>query len=38
MSINAPIFDAIRDDARFARAAATMRLEPAVMTKPSKTT
>jgi hypothetical protein len=38
MSINAPIFDAIRDDPRFARVAATMRLDPAVMTKPSKTT
>jgi len=38
MSINAPIFDAIRDDPRFAQAATTMKLEPAAMAKPSKTT
>ena len=38
MSINAPIFDAIRDDPRFAIAAATMKLDPAAMAKPSKVT
>ncbi len=38
MSINAPIFDAIRDDPRFADAARTMKLDPAVMAKPSKGT
>ena len=38
MSINAPIFDAIRDDPRFADAAKTMKLDPAVMAKPSKGT
>jgi serine/threonine-protein kinase len=38
MSINAPMFDSIRDDPRFADAARTMKLDPAVMGKPSKTT
>jgi len=38
MSINAPIFDAIRDDPRFAKAATTMKLDPATMAKPSKGT
>ena len=38
MSINAPIFDSIRDDPRFAAAAKTMHLDPAVMAKPSRTT
>ena len=38
MSINAPIFDAIRDDPRFAQAATTMKLDPAAMAKPSKGT
>jgi hypothetical protein len=36
MSINAPIFDAIREDPRFADAARTMKLDPALMAKPSK--
>jgi serine/threonine-protein kinase len=36
MSINAPVFDSIRDDPRFAEAAAVMKLDPAVMAKPSK--
>jgi len=38
MSINAPIFDSIRDDPRFASAAKTMKLDPAAMSKPSKST
>jgi len=38
MSINAPIFDAIRPDPRFAEAATTMKLDPSVMAKPSKET
>ena len=38
MSINAPVFDAIRADARFADAAKTMKLDPATMAKPSKGT
>jgi hypothetical protein len=38
MSINAPIFDAIRGDPRFAEAAKTMKLDPAAMSKPSKGT
>jgi tetratricopeptide (TPR) repeat protein len=38
MSINAPVFDALRADARFTEAAKTMKLDPAVMTKPSKGT
>jgi serine/threonine-protein kinase len=38
MSINAPIFDSIRDDPRFADAAKTMKLDPAAMAKPSKGT
>ena len=38
MSINAPIFDSIRDDPRFADAARTMKLDPAAMAKPSKGT
>ena len=38
MSINAPIFDGIRDDPRFADAAKTMKLDPAAMSKPSKGT
>lgn len=38
MSINAPVFDAIRDDPRFADAARTMKLDPAAMAKPSKGT
>jgi serine/threonine protein kinase/tetratricopeptide (TPR) repeat protein len=38
MSINAPIFDPIRADPRFAAVAAAMRLDPAVMTRASKTT
>jgi hypothetical protein len=38
MSINAPIFDTIRDDPRFANAAKTMKLDPAAMSKPSKST
>ena len=38
MSINAPIFDAIRDDPRFAQAATTMKLDAGAMAKPSKTT
>jgi len=38
MSINAPIFDAIRPDPRFAEAATTMKLDPSVMAKPSKGT
>jgi serine/threonine protein kinase/tetratricopeptide (TPR) repeat protein len=38
MSINAPVFDALRSDARFAEAAKTMKLDPAAMTKPSKGT
>jgi len=38
MSINAPIFDIIRDDPRFADAARTMKLDPAAMAKPSKGT
>ena len=36
MSINAPIFDSIREDPRFAESARTMKLDPAVMAKPSK--
>jgi len=38
MSINAPIFDSIRDDPRFADAAKTMKLDPIAMSKPSKGT
>ena len=38
MSINAPVFDVIRADPRFAQAATTMKLDPIVMAKPSKTT
>ena len=38
MSINAPIFDGIRDDPRFANAAKIMKLDPAAMSKPSKGT
>jgi len=38
MSINAPIFDGIRDDPRFADAARTMKLDPATMAKLSKET
>ena len=38
MSINAPIFDAVRPDPRFAEAAKTMKLDPSVMAKPSKGT
>ena len=38
MSINAPIFDAIRADPRFAQAASTMKLDPTAMAKLSKTT
>jgi len=38
MSINAPIFDAIRPDPRFGEAATTMKLDPSVMAKPSKET
>ena len=38
MSINAPIFDAVRDDPRFADAARTMKLDPTAMSKPSKGT
>ncbi len=38
MSINAPIFDAIRPDPRFAEAAKTMKLDPSVMARPSKGT
>jgi hypothetical protein len=38
MSINAPIFDSIRDDPRFANAVKTMKLDPAAMSKPSKST
>jgi eukaryotic-like serine/threonine-protein kinase len=38
MSINAPIFDSIRDDPRFAEAAKTMKLDPAAMARPSKGT
>jgi serine/threonine-protein kinase len=38
MSINAPIFDSIREDPRFAESARTMKLDPAVMAKPSKGT
>jgi len=38
MSINAPIFDPIRADTRFAAVAAAMKLDPAVMMRASKTT
>ena len=38
MSINAPLFDSIRGDPRFADAAKTMKLNPIVMAKPSKGT
>jgi serine/threonine-protein kinase len=38
MSINAPVFDALRADPRFADAARTMKLDPAVLAKPSKET
>jgi serine/threonine-protein kinase len=38
MSINAPIFDAIRADPRFAEAAKTMKLDPAAMARVSKGT
>jgi len=38
MSINAPIFDAIRPDPRFAEAAKAMKLDPATMTRVSKGT
>ena len=38
MSINAPIFDPIRTDPRFATVASVMKLDPAVMAKPSTTT
>jgi serine/threonine-protein kinase len=38
MSINAPIFDTVRDDPRFADAARTMKLDPGAMSKPSKGT
>ena len=38
MSINAPIFDGIRGDPRFAEAAKGMKLDPAVMAKLSKET
>jgi TolB-like protein/Flp pilus assembly protein TadD len=38
MSINAPLFDALRADPRFAEAAKIMKLDPAVMSKPSKGT
>jgi serine/threonine-protein kinase len=36
MSINAPMFDVVRTDPRFAAAASAMKLDPAVMAKPSK--
>lgn len=36
MSINAPMFDSIRTDPRFAEAARGMKLDPDVMAKPSK--
>jgi hypothetical protein len=38
MSINGSVFDSIREDPRFAEAAKTMKLDPAVMAKPSKGT
>jgi serine/threonine-protein kinase len=38
MSINAPIFDSIRDDPRFSEAAKTMKLDAAAMTRVSKGT
>ena len=38
MSINAPIFDGLRTDPRFAAAATAMKLDPAVMARPSKET
>jgi TolB-like protein/Flp pilus assembly protein TadD len=38
MSINAAIFDEIRTDPRFADAAKAMKLDPAVMSKPSRAT
>jgi tetratricopeptide (TPR) repeat protein len=38
MSINGPVFDAIRASPRFADAAKTMKLDPALMAKPSKGT
>ena len=38
MSINAPVFDSIRGDPRFAEAAKRMGLDPAVMRKTSKET
>jgi len=38
MSINAPLFDSIRGDPRFADAAKAMKLNPIVMAKPSKGT
>jgi hypothetical protein len=38
MSINAPLFDVIRGDPRFAEAARGMKLDPDVMAKPSKET
>jgi serine/threonine-protein kinase len=38
MSINGSVFDSIREDPRFAEAAKVMKLDPAVMAKPSKAT
>ncbi len=38
MSINAPLFDVVRGDPRFAEAARGMKLDPAVMTRQSKET
>jgi hypothetical protein len=38
MSINAPMFDGLRGDPRFAEAAKGMKLDPAVMARPSKET
>jgi serine/threonine-protein kinase len=36
MSINAPLFDSIRDDPRFAEAAKLMGLDPALMSRPQR--